>query len=102
MDIQLLACQFYDYSLHMRGYSKDTIKRYRQIINFYCRFTGIEKLNEVTEENIRVFFFNGRTQRNWKPNTFITFHKSLLVFFRWCVDQHHMQRNPVENIELPK
>ncbi|NQU99586.1 MAG: tyrosine-type recombinase/integrase, partial [Parcubacteria group bacterium] len=48
------------------------------------------------------FFFNGRTKRNWSPNTFITYHKSLLVFFRWCVKEKYIETNPAKDIELPK
>ncbi len=102
MDIQVLAQQFYDYSTHFKGYSKDTVRRYRYVINFYCKYTGIQNISGVTNENVRGLFFHGRTVRNWQPNTFLVFHKSLLVFFRWCIAQGHMQKNPAEDIEVPK
>jgi len=50
MDIQILAQKFYDYSDFIRGYSKDTIKRYRQVINFYSRFAKIEDINQVNDD----------------------------------------------------
>lgn len=102
MDIQLLAQKFYEYSSYMRGYSKDTIKRYRQVINFYCRFANIETIEQVNTDNVRALFYYGRTQRQWKSNSFINFHKSLKVFFRWCVEQHYMEDNPADSIEIPK
>lgn len=102
MDIRLLAQRFYEHSSFIRGYSKDTIRRYRQSIGFYIKLTGIRTIEEVTEDNVRHLFFHGRTQRNWTPNTFICYHKSLLVFFRWCQAQGLLSDNPIEKIEKPK
>ena len=102
MDIHILARKFYEHSSFIRGYSKETIRRYRQVINFYCNFAGITKIEEVTENNVRALFLEGRINRNWRPNTFICYHKSLLVFFRWCVENGYMEANPVEEIEVPK
>ncbi len=102
MDIQLLACEFYDYSSFIRGYSKETIRRYRQVINLYSKTMGVTRIEEITEENVRNLFYYGRTQRNWKTNTFIVFHKSLTVFFRWCVEKGCMEKNPMDSIEIPK
>ncbi len=99
----MLAQKFYDYSVSIRGYKKDTIIRYKHSINFYCTFTKINNISEVTEENIRALFFYGRTKRNWSVNTFLCYHKSLLVFFRWCIDQGFMKQiNPLLSIEKPK
>lgn len=102
MKIKILAQQFYDYSQFIRGYSKDTIRRYRQVINFYCALAGIEEIEEVNNDNVRNLFFYGRTQRKWSANTFICYHKSLGVFFRWCIQEGKMKDNPTKDIEIPK
>ena len=102
MDIEFLARKFYDYSLHMRGYSPRTILRYKGIIILYCRLAQIEKIEEVTEKNLREFFIAGRTQRDWRSRTFIVYYHSLNVFFRWCVANHYMEVNPIIVIEMPK
>lgn len=102
MDIQLLAQRFYDHSSFIRGYSKYTIRRYRQVINYFCRHACVTKIEEVSEHNVRELFFHGRTDRNWQSNTFVCYHKSLMVFFRWCVENEFMETNPVEDIEVPK
>lgn len=102
MDIQIIALQFYDYSKFMRGYSPATIRRYRQVINYYCKFANVSELEQVNENNARQLFLYGRTERKWSPNTFICFHKSLGVFFRWCIKEGHMQVNPMDDIEIPK
>ena len=103
MDIDILAHKYYDYSLYIRGYSKETVQRSKISINFFCRIANVNKINEVTEQNVRQVFLYGRTERGWKPGTFRTIHNSLLLFFRWCVQQEHcIEKNPIEDIELPR
>ncbi|MCC6816189.1 MAG: tyrosine-type recombinase/integrase [Saprospiraceae bacterium] len=102
MDIEILSQKFCDYSLSIRGYSQHTIRRYRNVIKSYCRIANIRELSDVNEENIRALFYRGRTQRNWSVNTFIVYHKTLFVFFRWCIKQGYMEKNPIAEIEKPK
>lgn len=102
MDIQILAQKFYDYSSFIRGYSPQTIKRYKHTLNYFCKFASIEEIEQVNDTNVRELFIHGRTKRNWQPNTFICYHKSLMVFFRWCVENGYLEENPVEDIEIPK
>ncbi len=100
--MEILAQRFCDYSDSIRGYSKATIKRYKSIINYYCRSAGVKEISQVTDENVRELFYYGRIQRSWSTNTFIIYHKTLLVFFRWCIKQGYMEKNPVIDIEKPK
>ena len=102
MDIDLLARKFYDYSLYIRGYTPATILRYKAIINFYKKFACINDIQGITERNLREFFLYGRTQRNWRPNSYITFYQGLFVFFRWCVENQYLPTNPIAGMELPK
>jgi len=102
MRIQDLLGEFCDYSLYIRGYSKETVRRYRSAFNTFRKDMGITDLEEVNDETIRKFFLHGMTKRKWDPNTFVTYHKSFVVFFRWCIERRHMKSNPAEDIELPK
>jgi len=102
MSIQILSQKFFDYSKYIKGYAPPTITRYKQVINYFCNFAKISEIEEVTEENTRNLFYYGRTTLSWSPNTFICYHKSLMVFFRWCQKEGHMTSNPIENIEVPK
>lgn len=102
MNIQILLEQFCDYSTSIRGYSKDTVRRYRFVIKSFCRLAGISEINQVTEDNVRTVFYDGRIERKWSVNTFIVYHKTLLVFFRWCIKQSYMEKNPILDIEIPK
>lgn len=102
MEINYLVNRFCDYSSFMRGYTADTIRRYRQTIGIFCKYADINEIEQVNETNVRDYFFNGRTVRNWSASSFITYHKSLVVFFRWCVKEGYMRDNPAEDMELPK
>lgn len=102
MDIQTAAQKFYDYSLYIRGYSHATIRRYKYVIDLYCRLEKISLVSEVTHENVRALFFHGRTVRHWTTATYIVFYKSLSVFFKWCIDEKLMTSNPILGIEKPK
>lgn len=102
MIIQTIAQQFYDYSIHIKGYSPQTIRRYKYVIEKYCKYSCVTAIENVTAENIRSLFFYGRTDRHWSANTSIIFHKTLLVFFRWCIKQGYMSHNPLSDIEKPR
>ena len=102
MDIQILAEQFYDYSTYIKGYSKTTIRSYRSSIKFFCSTLDITTTSEITEDNVRQFFMNGRINRKWKPATFVTYHKSLIGFFRYCTEKGYIPKNYIKEIETPK
>lgn len=102
MDIQILALRFYDYSSFIRGYSKPTIARYKNIIDLYCKSSGNTQIDQVNKVNVRAFFYYGRTQRNWQNGTYICSHKSLGVFFEWCKSEGYLSENPIRDVEVPK
>lgn len=102
MYIEIIAQKFFDHSLFFRGYSKHTIKRYQQIIRYYRTYSKIENIEEVTEENVRALFYHGRSERKWKSSSYISYYNALTVFFRWCIDQKYMEKNPTDDIEVPR
>ncbi len=102
MDIEILSQNFCDYSVSIKGYSKNTIRRYRTMTSSFCRLANVKNIEQITDENVRAVFYNGRLERKWSVNTYIAYRKSLLVFFRWCVKQGYMEKNPIIDIEVPK
>jgi len=102
MEISILLRRFSDYSDYMRGYTKDTIRRYNQTVNLFCKYANVSQIEEINEDVVRNFFFCGRAEKGWSASSFITYHKSLCVFFRWCVQERYLNRNPTDDIELPK
>lgn len=102
MDINTLCEQFCDYSSYARGYLPDTITRYRTVIRLFSRATNARNIHDCSEQVARRFFHEGSATRGWSPSTFRTYHKSLVVFFRWCVQHGYLASNPAEGLELPK
>ncbi len=102
MEIISACDRFCEYSLTIRGYSKETTRRYRFVVRHYMKVASIANLDQVTDENVRALFFYGRAVRKWSVNTYLVYRKSLLVFFRWCINQGYMQANPATEIEVPK
>lgn len=102
MDIELLAQRFYEYSIHMRGLSRTTVRNHRGWINCYRRFADLRNIEDVTDESLRALFLHGRTVLQWKPNTFMGLYMSLRAFFKWCVANGYMASNPVLEIEKPR
>lgn len=102
MYIDIALQRFCEYSKFIRGYSDETIRRYKQAISLFQKMEAIASVEEIDDKKTRDFFLRGRTERNWEPNSFITFHKSIVVFFRWCVEQGYLEKNYADDIEMPK
>lgn len=102
MSIIFLLKEFCQYSIHFRGVSPQTAKRYREHISYFYKYAEISQTSEVTKKKVLLFFMYGRTERHWKPRTFRTYYMSLRVFFRWCVREGYMRENPTEDMELPR
>ena len=102
MQIQEVCRQFYDYSRFIRGYSDETIRRYKNGVEFFARVEKIESMNQISDQKVKDFFLYGRTTREWQASTFITYHKTLVVFLRWCVEKKYISDNYAEDIETPK
>jgi site-specific recombinase XerD len=101
MQLQNAAQSFCEYSLHIRGYSPTTIKRYKYVLRSFARYCTIVSLSDITSDSIRRLFFYGRTERNWSTNTYHVFYKSLSVFLQWCQKQGYIVTNPIIGIEKP-
>ncbi|WKD85215.1 Tyrosine recombinase XerD [Polaribacter huanghezhanensis] len=101
MNIELLLEDFCHYSTYIRGVSKNTIRRYRQNISHYARASKITLVSDITEKNVQTFFLEGRMLKNWKATTYRTYYMTLLVFFRWCIKNGHLEKNYAKDLELP-
>lgn len=101
MDAKILVLKFLDYSTYIKGFSKATLTRYKAVMRNFFNSANIIEIEDITEDNIRNFFFNGRTNRKWGANTFIQYHKTLGVFFRWCIKEGYMAENSIKDLEIP-
>ena len=102
MEIKILVDKFCDYSSYIKGYSSYTIIRYKTFIKSFCSIANITNIEEVNSNNVRNLFYVGRSERGWGTNTFICYHKTLAVFFRWCIKEGYMNKNYTDDIETPR
>ena len=104
MDIFIICQKWCDHSVALLGYAKPTIYRYKQVIRFFCKFAHVSEVNQINDDNLRGFFYWGRTELGWNPNTFRHYHKTLLVFMRYCIKNGYTteQKNLLNDIEVPK
>jgi len=102
MQIKDLNRDFCDYARYARGRAVGTIGGYKVALNLFCKDTGITEIENVNSDIVRNWFYEGRRDRNWVPNTSISYHKSLIVFFRWCMERGFLEKNPCDDVELPR
>ena len=102
MQIHDAASEFYTHLTYFKNYSKETVRRYRQVITFYANQTGHQALSEISQVSVQKVLMHGRKERSWSPKTFVMFKLSLEVFFRWCMQMRYMNTNPAATIETPK
>src|SRR5438132_13275130 len=102
MDIRVLGQQYESYGNYFRGFSPHTIRRYQNCLDLFQRETGVIEVEQVTSEMIRTWFFKGRTIRGWSATTFLTYYRTLLTFFKWCIRERHITNNPVADLGRPR
>ena len=102
MTIELLLEDFCHYARYMRGVSKETECRYREKISYFAKASKITLVSDVSEKTVQSFFLHGRRDKEWKISTYRTYYMTLVVFFRWCVKNNHLETNYLKDFELPK
>ncbi len=102
MEIEHALRQFCEYSQFIKGFTPATIQRYKSAIHLFASSEGIKTLGQVSEQQFHRFMLAGRTVRHWTANSYVTYHKSFAVFFRWCVNEGYMETNPADGMEMPK
>lgn len=94
--------QFCEHQKFIKGFTAATIQRYKSAIHLFASTEGVETLDQVSEGQFRGFMLHGRTIRHWTANSYVTYHKTFAVFFRWCINEGYMEENPADGMEMPK
>ena len=53
MDVRLLEQQFHAYTLHVKGFARDTVRRNRNALQLFFKHSGVTDLGEVHSEMVR-------------------------------------------------
>ncbi|MFB6181800.1 MAG: tyrosine-type recombinase/integrase [Candidatus Magasanikbacteria bacterium] len=91
-----------EHAVYFKNYSENTAERYSSVAKTFKRWADIEKVEEINQEKVKEFFLTGRSDRDWSPETYITYQNTLTVFLRWCVEKGYLEENYAEDIETPK
>jgi len=102
MEILELKDRFCEHAQFIKGMLPSTIRRYQTVLKLFVRRSGILRLEDATPEAVRKFFFEGRTRYGWGAQTFHSYHKTLSVFFKWCIREKLFASSPLADIEVPK
>ena len=102
MNIRELHAQFCNESIAIRNCRPKTIRGYQMSLEQFLKHAQIKDLNEITNERLRNFLYEGRMKKNWKPETFLFYFKAIKPFCLWCIKRGYMEENPGEGIEMPK
>lgn len=86
----------------MKGYTVDTIRRYRSGLKLFFKRANVSELESISLKVVHEFFLEGRITHHWSPATFLTYYKTLKVFFRWCIREEFLEKNFVDDLEKPK
>lgn len=81
--------------------SKNTLKQYRyKLIHFFD--TIRKSYIDITANDIRIYLFNFKQERNASDNYVDNVRITLNTFFQWLVDNEYLQRNPCAKIDKVK
>lgn len=96
--------QFCDECLYSKNYRISTIKWYQQAIKEFLGFYDgqIVYLDQISTEKIRDWFYAKRAKKEWTADTLLGRYKGLKAFFKWCVFNGYLIKNPVEPIQKPR
>nr|WP_321237459.1 tyrosine-type recombinase/integrase [uncultured Psychroserpens sp.] len=101
MTILTLLDEYCNESKHLRGLSRNSIKRYQNTIGFFIRYTKIQHPEDITKQIVFSFFMYGRKDRKWSTSTVHAYYMSLKVFFTWLHNRKLVKEIFTEDIKLP-
>jgi site-specific recombinase XerD len=104
MDNQIwdLFEQYINYCSVIKNFSPTTISGYKSTLKWFLKTTEITDINEITQDRLEKWFYQGRLERKWSAETFRHYHKHINCFLKWLVKKELIQENPALNIEKPK
>lgn len=69
---------------------------YRTLVNFFK--TLKKPFDSVSSNDIRTYIFEYKEKRNVKTNTLDNIRRTVNNYYKWCVSEGYLDRNPAERI----
>lgn len=97
-----LGAQFKRYTLLEKGMKVKTYMSICSTIRMLCNFAKTDEIEQLEQNTVRGFLYQGRSERAWKSRTFRNHWLYLKIYFDWCIKSGYLRKNPVAGIEKPK
>ncbi|QMU65102.1 MAG: tyrosine-type recombinase/integrase [Flavobacteriaceae bacterium] len=94
--------EFCQYQIVFKNNTPRTIKWFKEVINYFVKHTEVYHIEEVTQNVIEQWLIHGKCEKNWSAKTIRTRLGNVRLFFKWCVTKGYMQKNPADDIPVPK
>lgn len=95
------VAKYYLASKGVSNLSKNTLKQYRYKLTHF--FDTVKKsFADITANDIRIYLFNFKQERNVSDRYMDNIRITLNTFFQWLVDNEYLQRNPCARIDKIK
>lgn len=95
--------QFFDYLNTQRRYSPRTVETYRKSAEKFLTFAGAEApLAALSETSIKGFVWDLKMKQKLSPTSICEHLAALKSFGKYLVRSQVLQKNPAENVPMPK
>ena len=95
------VAKYYLASKGVSNLSKNTLKQYRYKLTHF--FDTVKKsFADITANDIRIYLFNFKQERNASDSYVDNVRITLNSFFQWLVDNEYLQRNPCAKVDKIK
>lgn len=81
-------------SMTVQNLSQKTIRERVVSVRAFLRAADVEDLSAVKKLDLLTFLSNPA----WAPGTRATYRSELATFFRWCVDEGHLEHDPTARL----
>ena len=102
MRISQLHSEFCSFQRTFKNNTPRTISWLQEICKYFTQQNGIEYIHEVNIHVVKRWFIQGKTEKNWAAKTIKTRMSALSLFFEWCVNEKHLNENPIKQLPLPR
>ena len=77
-----------------------TIEAYTRSLLMLVQTTGQKPVRAITATDIRLSLLAVK-DKNWAPSTVHQYYRSISTFFRWCIREEIIDKNPMQNVRPP-
>ncbi len=100
-EIEILHQRFCDYSLALKGNTQRTVRWFKEVFRYFINFSHIECPQQITQQTIESWIFEGKIQKNWEAKTIKNRLQALKSFGDWLVKNNYLTENPLRKISSP-